>query len=101
MQTVEGRDRFPVRVRYARAFRTYSTTLFFVLCRRLLLVATLGAALPGLEIAQVEPAQPRCCARCGSRRLVYHELRPVAPASARLAAGAGQFVKGTGRASVV
>jgi hypothetical protein len=56
------------------------------LCRRLLLVATLAAALPGLEIAQLEPAQPRCCVRCGGTRLVYHELRPVAAASARLAA---------------
>jgi hypothetical protein len=56
------------------------------LCRRLLLVATLGAALPGVEMAQVEPAQPRCCARCGGTRLVYHELRPVAAASTRLAA---------------
>src|SRR5262249_18865938 len=31
------------------------------LCRRLLLVTTLAAALPGPETVRLEPAQPRCC----------------------------------------
>jgi hypothetical protein len=53
------------------------------LCRRLLLVAAVAAGLPGREAVTIEPAQPRCCARCGGRRLVYGELDPVAPGSGR------------------
>jgi hypothetical protein len=53
------------------------------LCRRLLLVAAVAAGLPGRDAVTVEPAQPRCCARCGGRRLVYGELAPLAPGSER------------------
>jgi hypothetical protein len=56
------------------------------LCRRLLLTATVAAALPEPEAAPIEPAQPRCCPSCGGRRLVYGALDPVAPGSARVAA---------------
>jgi hypothetical protein len=56
------------------------------LCRRLLLVAKVAAALPGSNALTIEPAQPRCCPNCGGRRLVYDELDPVAPGSARVAA---------------
>ena len=52
------------------------------LCRRLLLVATVAAALPEAEAVRVEPAQPRCCPRCGGTRLVYRELNATAAASA-------------------
>ena len=48
------------------------------LCRRLLLVATVAAALPSPEAAPIEPAQPRCCANCGGTRLVYRELSAAA-----------------------
>jgi hypothetical protein len=56
------------------------------LCRRLLLVVSVAAALPQPEAAMLEPAQPRCCPNCGSLRLVYGELHPVAPASAGVVA---------------
>jgi hypothetical protein len=39
----------------------------------------LAAALPDGEAVALEPAQPRCCPNCGSPRLVYGELEPVAP----------------------
>ena len=47
------------------------------LCRRLLLAATVAAALPEPETVTLEPAQPRCCPNCGGKRLVYGELAPV------------------------
>jgi hypothetical protein len=57
------------------------------LCRRLLLVAAVAAALsPPLAAVPLEPAQPRCCPNCGGRRLVYGELDPVAAGSARVGA---------------
>lgn len=61
------------------------------LCRRLLLVATVAVAavaatLPRPETVRLEPAQPRCCPKCGGTRLVYRELSAAAPASASLAA---------------
>src|SRR5262249_52612075 len=45
------------------------------LCRRLLLVATVAAALPRLEAGRIEPAQPRCCPSCGGTRLVCWKRR--------------------------
>jgi hypothetical protein len=53
------------------------------LCRRLLLVVVVAAALLKGQAVAVEPAQPRCCPRCGGRRLVYGELEPFAAGSAR------------------
>jgi Putative transposase len=47
------------------------------LCRRLLLLASVTAAEPNKEPVRVEPAQPRCCEKCGGGRLVYRELDPV------------------------
>jgi Putative transposase/Transposase zinc-binding domain len=46
------------------------------ICRRLLLVANVAATLPGTQATSIEPAQPRCCERCGSTRLLYRELVP-------------------------
>ena len=43
-------------------------------CRRLLLVANVAAALPSAETA---PAQPPCCPHCGGTRLVYRALAPL------------------------
>ena len=54
------------------------------LCRRLLLVALVAAALAEPSAVSIEPAQPRCCPNCGGHRLVYGELEPV-PGAARVA----------------
>jgi hypothetical protein len=51
-------------------------------CRRLLLVVTVAAAVPRADTVPIEPAQPRCCPECGGRRLVYRELAPAEPAPA-------------------
>jgi hypothetical protein len=50
-------------------------------CRRLLLVAAGGALAgpPPGEPARVDPADERCCPRCGSRRLRCVPLPPGAP----------------------
>jgi hypothetical protein len=48
-------------------------------CRRLLLVAAVSPAPPSEEAPCVEPALPRCCAKCGGRRLVYREIDPADP----------------------
>jgi hypothetical protein len=49
------------------------------LCRRLLLVVTVAAQLAAAatEPLAIEPAQQRCCARCGGRHLLYLELPPA------------------------
>jgi integrase len=52
-------------------------------CRRCLLVVTVGAALPSPDRVPTEPAQPRCCAHCGGTRLVYHDLPAGAPTPLR------------------
>jgi hypothetical protein len=54
-------------------------------CRRLLLVATVAAAVPSVDTVPAEPAQPRCCPECGGTRLAYREL-PPAPGPAASAA---------------
>jgi putative transposase/transposase-like zinc-binding protein len=54
------------------------------LCRRLLLVVAVAAALPPPTAVPLEPAQPRCCPNCGGSRLVYGELAPVVAGSARV-----------------
>jgi hypothetical protein len=46
-------------------------------CRRLLLVANVAAALPGVETASLTPAAPPCCPHCGGTRLVYRALAPL------------------------
>jgi hypothetical protein len=54
------------------------------LCRRLLLRERVAAAADA-PTASITPAQPRCCPRCGSQRLVYGELDPVPAGSSRVA----------------
>ena len=54
-------------------------------CRRLLLVANVAAIVPKADTAPIEPAQPRCCERCGGTRLLYRELRPGEPVAAATA----------------
>jgi hypothetical protein len=56
------------------------------LCRQLLLVVNVAAAVPNVEAERVEPAQPHCCEKCGGTRLVYRELDPVAPEPPSVAA---------------
>jgi hypothetical protein len=48
-------------------------------CRRLLLVVNVAAALPGVETASLTPAPPPCCPHCGGTRLVYRALAPADP----------------------
>jgi hypothetical protein len=55
-------------------------------CRRLLLVATVAAAVPRADPVPIEPAQPRGCPKCGGSRLVYRELAPAESAPARAVA---------------
>jgi hypothetical protein len=43
-------------------------------CRRLLWVATVAAAVPRAGTPPIEPPRPRCCPQCGGTRLVYREL---------------------------
>lgn len=50
-------------------------------CRRLLLVVNMAAALPSVAAAPITPAQPRCCPNCGGTRLVYRELEPGGPSA--------------------
>jgi hypothetical protein len=56
-------------------------------CRRLLLVATVAAAVPSADTVPIAPAQPRGCPACGGTRLVYRALAPgeLAPAKAAAA----------------
>ena len=56
------------------------------MCRRLLLVANVGATLPDADTKPIEPAPPRCCPQCGGTRLVYRELTPAEPAALSAAA---------------
>src|SRR5262249_15009413 len=55
-------------------------------CRRLLLVATVAAAVPRADPVLIEPAQRPGCPKCGGSRLVYRERAPATPAPARAVA---------------
>jgi putative transposase/transposase-like zinc-binding protein len=55
------------------------------ICRRLLLVANVAATVPSADTTPLEPAQPRCCPKCGGTRLLYRELRPAEPAASAAA----------------
>jgi hypothetical protein len=52
------------------------------LCRRLLLVAHVAAAVPGADTGPIEPAWTRCCPECGGSRLCYRALTPERAGSA-------------------
>jgi hypothetical protein len=43
-------------------------------CRRLLLVAAVPPAPPSEDAVKIEPAEPRCCPKCGGTRLIYREI---------------------------
>jgi hypothetical protein len=73
-----------VKVRHYGLLANAQREARLAICRRLLLVATVAATLSSTEATPIEPAQPRCCERCGGTRLVYRELVPgeASPAAA-------------------
>jgi hypothetical protein len=66
-----------VKVRHYGLLANGQRAARLTVCRRLLLVATVAAAVPGADLVLIEPAQPRCCPECGSTRLRYRELAPA------------------------
>jgi hypothetical protein len=70
-----------VKVRHYGLLANAQREARLAVCRRLLLVANVAATLPNTDTAPIEPAQPRCCPRCGGTRLVYRELGADAPAA--------------------
>jgi hypothetical protein len=65
-----------VKVRHYGLLANAQREARLAVCRRLLLVANVAAAMPGPQPEAIGPAQPRCCERCGGTRLVYRELAP-------------------------
>jgi hypothetical protein len=63
-----------VKVRHYGLLANGQRQVRLAVCRRLLLVANVAAALPSAETA---PAQPSCCPHCGGTRLVYRALAPL------------------------
>jgi Putative transposase/Transposase zinc-binding domain len=73
-----------VKVRHYGLLANAQREARLTLCRRLLLVTNVTAALTSTDAATIEPAQPRCCPRCGGSRLIYRalqagEITPLAP----------------------
>jgi hypothetical protein len=75
-----------VKIRHYGLLANAQRAARLVLCRRLLLVTAVGAALAEIPTEALAPARPRCCPRCGGQRLVYGELEAGAPGSAGTAA---------------
>jgi Putative transposase/Transposase zinc-binding domain len=75
-----------VKIRHYGLLANAQREVRLALCRRLLLVVAVAAALPPRAAVPLEPAQPRRCSNCGGCRLVYGELDPVVAGSARVAA---------------
>jgi hypothetical protein len=71
-----------VKVRHYGLLANAQREARLAVCRRLLLVANVAAALPSVAAAPIAPAQPRCCPNCGGTRLVYRELEPGEPSVA-------------------
>jgi hypothetical protein len=63
-----------VKVRHYGLLANCQRQARLAVCRRLLLVANVAAALPGVETALAEPP---CCPHCGGTRLVYRALAPL------------------------
>ena len=76
-----------VKVRHYGLLANAQREARLALCRRLLLVVAVAAALGKGQTVSLEPAQPRCCPNCGGRRLVCSELKPGARGPAGGAAG--------------
>jgi hypothetical protein len=75
-----------VKIRHYGLLANAQREVRLTLCRRLLLVVHVNAALPSADTAKIEPAQPRCCPQCGGIRLIYRELDPAQPRSMSVAA---------------
>jgi hypothetical protein len=75
-----------VKIRHYGLLANAQREVRLALCRRLLLVACVEAAVPSADAVLIEPAQPRCCPQCGGIRLIYRELDPAAPTSSPTAA---------------
>jgi hypothetical protein len=75
-----------VKVRHYGLLANSQREARLAVCRRLLLVAQVAALVPHADTATLEPAQPRCCRRCGGTRLVYREITPGEPAVSAAAA---------------
>jgi hypothetical protein len=68
-----------VKIRHYGLLANRERATRLALCRRLLLVTNVAAAMPSTDAASIEPAQPRCCPQCGGSRLIYRELTHVEP----------------------
>jgi hypothetical protein len=75
-----------VKVRHYGLLANRQREARLAVCRRLLLVVAVAAALPGTDRVPIQPAQPRSCPACGGTRLVYRELAPGEPTPAGAAA---------------
>jgi hypothetical protein len=69
-----------VKVRHYGLLANRQREARLAVCRRLLLVARVAAAVPSVDRGGVEPAPRRCCPQCGGSRLVYRELPAGEPA---------------------
>jgi hypothetical protein len=70
-----------VKVRHYGLLANAQREARLAVCRRLLLVVTVAAALLSTPAASIAPAQPRGCPQCGGTRLVYRALTPAEPAA--------------------
>jgi Putative transposase/Transposase zinc-binding domain len=75
-----------VKIRHYGLLANAQREVRLALCRRLLLVAQVEAAVPSADAVEIQPAQPRCCSQCGGTRLIYRELEPGEPRSTSIAA---------------
>jgi hypothetical protein len=75
-----------VKIRHYGLLANVQREVRLALCRRLLLVAQVAAAVPSADAMEIQPAQPRCCPQCGGIRLIYRALDRAAPTSSPTAA---------------
>jgi|HubBroStandDraft_3_1064219.scaffolds.fasta_scaffold22025_2 hypothetical protein len=75
-----------VKIRHYGLLANVQREVRLALCRRLLLVAQVAAAVPSADAVEIQPAQPRCCPQCGGIRLIYRALDRAAPTSSPTAA---------------
>jgi hypothetical protein len=66
-----------VQVRHYGLLANGQRAVRLAVCRRLLWVATVAATVASAATVLIEPAQRRCCPKCGGTRLGYRELTPA------------------------
>jgi len=76
-----------VKIRHYGLLANAQRQVRLALCRRLLLVVHVAAAVASADAVAIEPAQPRRCPQCGGTRLIYRELHPLQPRSTCSVAG--------------